>query len=297
MTTTPTLTNWLHLLTLGIIWGGTFMFISIALRDYGPVTVACARTTLGAVSLLIMMKAMKSPWSSKEAIPYLIRIGALSTAVPFMLLSWGLLYVPSSFAGISMASVPLFILPLAHFFSNEPLTLRRSLGVILGFFGVLVLIGPAVLSLGSGYVLFGQIACLATALCYAVSSTQARNCPPVDPMTMSAVSLLVGSLMMIPLMLVIEGVPTVQSSLPTTAIIFLGLMPTAFATYLRILIIRSAGSVFMSFVNFMVPLWAVFFGVILLSEPVPSSLFAALALILGGLIISQFRSILQVFRR
>ena len=297
MTTTPTLTNWLHLLTLGIIWGGTFMFISIALRDYGPVTVACARTTLGAVSLLIMMKAMKSPWPSKEAIPYLIRIGALSTAVPFMLLSWGLLYVPSSFAGISMASVPLFILPLAHFFSNEPLTLRRSLGVILGFFGVLVLIGPAVLSLGSGYVLFGQIACLATALCYAVSSTQARNCPPVDPMTMSAVSLLVGSLMMIPLMLVIEGVPTVQGSLPTMAIIFLGLMPTAFATYLRILIIRSAGSVFMSFVNFMVPLWAVFFGVILLSEPVPSSLFAALALILGGLIISQFRSILQVFRR
>ena len=196
-----------------------------------------------------------------------------------------------------MASVPLFILPLAHFFSNEPLTIRRSVGVGLGFAGVVVLIGPTVLSLGSGVVLLGQIACLGTALCYAVSSTQARNCPPVDPMTMSAVSLLVGSLMMIPLMLLIEGVPTIQGTLPTLAIIFLGLMPTAFATYLRMLLIRSAGSVFMSFVNFKVPLWAVFFGVILLSEPVPSSLFAALALIFGGLVVSQFRSIQQVFKR
>ena len=273
------------------------MFISVALREYGPVTVACARTTLGAVSLLVLMKAMNRPWPSREAIPFLIRIGALSTALPFMLLSWGLLHVPSSFAGISMASVPLFILPLAHFFSNEPLNSRRAVGVVLGFLGVVVLIGPTVLSIGNGVVLLGQIACLGTALCYAISSIQARNCPPVDPMTMSAVSLLVGSLMMIPLMLVTEGVPTIEGTFPTLSIIFLGLMPTAFATYLRILIIRSAGSVFMSFVNFMVPLWAVFFGITVLSEPAPSSLFAALALILGGMIVSQFRSIVQIFKR
>lgn len=293
----PTLTNWIHLLTLGIIWGSTFMFISVALRDYGPITVACARTTLGALSLILMMRVMKSKWPSREAFPYLVRIGAFSTAVPFVLMSWGLLYVPSSFAGISMASVPLFILPIAHFFSNEPLTFRRSIGVGFGFAGVVVLIGPAVLSIGNGMVLIGQIACLATALCYAVSSVQARNCPPVDPLTMSAVSLLIGSIMMIPLMLFIEGVPRIESPLPTLAIVFLGLMPTAFATYLRVLIIRSAGSVFMSFVNFMVPLWALFFGVVLLSEPVPNSLFLALVLILGGMIISQFRSLLRIFSR
>ena len=297
MPQSPTLTNWLHLLILGVIWGGTFMFISVALQDYGPITVACARTVLGAMSLLILMKVLGSAWPTRETLPYLIWIGVFSTALPFMLLSWGLLKVPSSFAGISMASVPLFILPIAHFFSNEPLTMRRTIGVLMGFAGVVVLIGPSSMSMGDGIIFLGQLSCLGAALCYAISSIQARNCPPVDPLSMSAVSLLFGSVLMVPLMLIFEGAPTIQGPLPTTAVVLLGLLPTAFATYLRVLIIRSAGSVFMSFVNFLVPLWALFFGVFLLSEQLPSSLFGALALILGGLAVSQYRSLLQVLRR
>lgn len=293
----PTLTNWLHLLTLGVIWGGTFMFISIALRDYGPITVACARTTLGALSLLILMRIFGAKPPTREAIPSLIKIGLFSTAIPFMLLSWGLTHVPSSFAGISMASVPLFVLPLAHIFSDEPMDTRGVIGMLMGFIGIVVLIGPTALNIGQGVVLFGQIACFGAALCYAISSINSRNCPPTDPMTIGAVSLMVGAVVMVPLMLYFEGIPKVESPGPTVAIILLGLLPTAFATYLRILIIRSAGSVFMTLVNFQVPLWSVFFGAILLAEPVPSSLFAALVLILSGLVISQFSNLKRIFNR
>ena len=297
MVKAPTITNWIHLLALGLIWGGTFMFISLALKGYGPLTVACARTTLGAASLLILMQALKSPWPTRDALPSLIKIGALSTAIPFILLSWGLLYVPSSVAGISMAAVPLFILPLAHFFSDEPLNIRRGFGVVTGFVGIVVLIGPSALQLGNGIALFGQIACLGAAMCYAVSSIQTRNCPPVDPITMSAVSLLIGSVILMPFMLIIEGVPSWQGLGPSLSILFLGLVPTAFATYLRVMIIRSAGSVFMTMVNFMVPLWSVFFGALLLSEPLPQSLVAALVLILTGLVISQWNNLMAILGR
>jgi drug/metabolite transporter (DMT)-like permease len=297
MVKAPTLTNWFHLIVLGIVWGGTFLVATIALRGYGPITVACARTTLGAVSLLLLMRIVKAPWPTKDAWPVLVRMGAFSTAFPFMLLSWGLLHVNSSFAGVTMAAVPLFILPLAHLFSDDPLTLRRGFGVSLGFAGIVVLIGPSALSLGGGIVLLGQFACLGAALCYSISSIQTRNCPPVDPITMSAVSLLVGSAILIPLMLFVEGVPDWQGSEAVLAIVFLGLVPTAFATLLRVVIIRSAGSVFMTLVNFMVPLWAVLLGAAILFEPIPQTMFAATALILSGMFISQFNRIIGIFRR
>ena len=145
---TPTLNNWLSILALGVIWGGTFMVVTIALRGYGPLTVACARTTLGAVGLLVLMKALNRPMPvlDRRMVKYLVVIGLLNTALPFALLSWGQQYVPSAFAGISMAALPLFVLPLAHVFTDEKLSTRNLIGVSLGFIGALVLIGPSVLT-------------------------------------------------------------------------------------------------------------------------------------------------------
>ena len=97
----PTLKNWISVLALGLIWGGTFMVVSIALRGYGPLTVACARTTLGAIALLSLMRVMNRPLPNFDArmFKYLFVIGILNTAVPFALLSWGQQYVASAFAG------------------------------------------------------------------------------------------------------------------------------------------------------------------------------------------------------
>lgn len=299
MTTQPTAKDWFNILLLGVVWGGTFMVIALALEGYDPITVACARTTLGALSLWLLMAATgrRLPQLSRAHLGPVIWIGLLSTAVPFVLLSWGQTYVPSAFAGISMAAVPLFVLPLAHFFSDERLEARKAIGVMLGFVGALILIGPGLAQLGKNALPLAQLACIAAALCYAVSSILTRRCPPIDPITLSALTLTVGAVVLIPAMLLVEGLPSWQGLRPSLAIIFLGLAPTAAATLLRIGIIQSAGSVFMTLVNYQVPVWSMIFGVVLLGEVLPLRFFAALLLILLGLCISQWTSLRRIFAR
>lgn len=299
MATQPTLQNWLSILALGLIWGGTFMVVSVALRGYGPLTVACARTTLGAIALLTLMRVMRRPMPNFDGrmTKYLTVIGLLNTALPFALLSWGQQYVPSAFAGISMAALPLFVLPLAHIFTDEKLSTRNLVGVGLGFTGAVVLIGPSVLKIGDGVAPLGQIACILATISYAISSIMTRRCPPIDSITMAALLLVVGASALIPAMLIFEGVPHVTDRTSTFAIIFLGFIPTAFAALLRVTTIRSAGAVFMTLVNYQVPVWSMIFGAFVLSEVLPLRFFAALALIMIGLMISQWNSLKRIFGR
>ncbi|MFU8882382.1 MAG: DMT family transporter [Rhodobacterales bacterium] len=295
----PTAANWASIGLLGLVWGGTFMVVAVALRDYGPVTVACARTTLGAFALLVLMRVMGRRWPTADGRlwGFLIAIGLLSTALPFFLLSWGQQYVPSAFAGISMAALPLFVLPLAHVFADEPLTLRRTAGVIVGFIGAAVLIGPGVFVATGDRAAMGQLACVAAALSYAVAAILTRRCPPVDPVVLSTITLVVGSVVLIPAMLLAEGVPGWAGQTSGFAILFLGLMPTALAALLRVHVIRSAGPVFMTLVNYQVPLWSMAFGALILSEALPWRFFAALALIMAGLALSQWGALMRMFGR
>jgi drug/metabolite transporter (DMT)-like permease len=299
MANQPTLANWVSIGALGLIWGATFMVVAIALEGYGPFTVACARTTLGAVALLILMRGLRRPLPefTPQMRGYLVAIGIMNTAVPFALLSWGQQFVPSAFAGISMAALPLFVLPLAHLFTDEKLKLRAAIGVALGFGGALVLIGPGVLQIGTGMEPLGQLACIGAALSYAVSSIMTRRCPPIDPITMAALLLTIGSITLIPVMLLIEGVPTLGAARPTLAILILGFVPTALAALIRVATIRSAGAVFMTLVNYQVPLWSMLFGVMVLNEVLPLRFFAALSLILFGLAISQWGGLKRLFGR
>ena len=291
----PTPTNWLSIAVLGLIWGGTFMVISVALRGYGPITVACARTTLGALTLLALCVALRRPWPrwSWRLFVYVV-VGALfSTAIPFVLLAWGQQHVPSAFAGLSMAAVPLFVLPFAHFMvPGDALSLRKTVGFLMGFAGALVLLGPGIFAAGSGdLVALGRLACLAAAMCYAISSIATRLTPAIDAIVLSAVGLVLGAVVLIPLMLLTEGVPTPTATIPTLAIILLGLLPTAFAALLLVAVIRTAGPSFMTLVNYQVPVWSMILGALILSEALPGRFFAALMLILTGLAISQWATL------
>lgn len=299
MAQNPTAANWASIGLLGLVWGGTFMIVSVALRDYGPVTVACARTTLGAAALLLLMRVMGRRWptGNLRLWGFLVAIGLLSTALPFYLLSWGQQYVPSAFAGISMAALPLFVLPLAHVFADEPLTYRRTAGVIVGFVGAAVLIGPGVFAATGDRAAMGQLACVAAAFSYAVAAILTRRCPPIDPVVLSTLTLVVGSIVLIPAMLLAEGVPIWAGQTSGFAILFLGLMPTALAALLRVNVIRSAGPVFMTLVNYQVPLWSMVFGVLILSEALPWRFFVALALIMTGLALSQWGALMRLFGR
>lgn len=287
----PTFGNYASVMALGLIWGGTFMVVSIALQGYGPVTVATARTTLGAfalLSLVVVMGRAMPTWSPLLAF-YVVVLGILTTAAPFMLLSWGQQYVPSAFAGLSMAVLPLFVLPLAHYFvPGDRLTLRKAGGFGLGLFGAMVLLGPGITAAGGGdLAALGRIACIAATVCYATGSILTRRCPPIDGMWLSALTLVVGAVILLPAMLLTEGVPGAADPLVMGAIVFLGLIPTAFAALLRVQVIRSAGPSFMTLVNYQVPVWSMVFGALVLSEVLPGRFFVALALIACGLAVSQ----------
>ncbi|PVA06925.1 DMT family transporter [Thalassorhabdomicrobium marinisediminis] len=292
MTAQPTPLNWLSIFTLGLIWGGTFMVVSIALEGYGPLTVACARTTLGAVTLVLLLHAMGRHLPRGHRMwAHLVPMGVLNTALPFALLSWGQQYVPSAFAGISMAALPLFVLPLAHFFTDDRMSARKAFGVVFGFIGAAVLIGPAAFDVSSGTLALPELACLAASFSYALAAILTRRCPPLDSLALAASGLVVGAICLIPAMLLLEGVPTLNADRTGVAILFLGLVPTALAALLRVQVIRSAGPVFMTLVNYQVPVWSMFFGAWVLSEVLPLRFFVALLLILGGLAISQWNSL------
>jgi drug/metabolite transporter (DMT)-like permease len=291
--------DWLSIVILGLVWGGAFMFTAVALEGYGPVTVAAGRTTLGALILLAAMPFTQSrlPGADLALWGNMTVLGLLSTAVPFMLLAWGIQHVPSSFAGLSMATIPLMVLVLAHFFSDERMIPRRAFGVALGFSGALVLIGPDLGAIGHSAAPLGQLACLAATFCYSVSSILTRRCAGVDSLALAAVTMAIGAVALIPIMLIVEGVPDWAGLRPGVALIILAALPTAGMNFLRVRVIQSAGSVFMTLVNYQVPIWAMIYGAWLLGEDLPWRFYIALALILSGLALGQWRALMGLLLR
>ncbi len=293
--------SWLMVITLGFVWGGTFMVTEVALRGMTPFWLAAARICFAALTMMVIWGArgfaLFQTRPSRSALYAVIAIAAASSAVPFSLLAWGQQYVTSGFAGVSMASVALLVLPLAHFFvPGERLTLRRMIGFAIGFVGVVILIGgQAFESTGTALETPGRIACVAAAACYSVSSVMMRRLPPVDPIGLATILLVIASFMTLPLALWVEGVPAMPDTNTWMILAFLGLIPTAAANLLRVLVVRSAGPVFMSLVNYQVPVWSVVLGALILSEPLPTSLTTAMALILLGVAISQWGALRRLF--
>lgn len=296
-----TRTSWLMVATLGLVWGSTFLVIEMALEGITPFWLAAGR--IGFATLLMIVVWGLRGWKlfatpAPRAWPTVVVVGALSSAIPFMLLSWGQQYVTSGFAGVSMAAVALLVLPLAHFLvPGEHLTLRKGLGFLMGFVGVVVLIGGnAFESTGAALETFGRLACITAASCYALSSVLVRRLPPVDAIGLATMLLVLGSAIVIPAAWLVEGPPPMPSRETLIILAVLGLIPTAGANLLRVLVIRSAGPTFMSLTNYQVPIWSVVLGALILGEPLPASLLMALALILGGVGLSQYGALTRLFR-
>lgn len=295
--------SWLMVATLGLTWGATFLVTELALEGITPFWLASARIGFAAVVMLVIWQAMGGklfaappPVESRVA---LIAVGAFSTAIPFTLLAWGQQFVTGGFAGVSMASVGLIVLPLSHFFvPGERMTLRRVTGFAIGFVGVCVLIGgQAFETTGSSLEWAGRVACVGAASCYGISSVLMRRLPAVDPIGLSTLLLVIAAAMVIPLAWINEGPPPVPDTRTLWILAFLGLVPTAAANLLRVLVIRTAGPVFMSLTNYQVPLWSVTLGALLLGEPLPPSLLWAMLLILAGTGLSQFGALQRLFAR
>ena len=295
-----TASSWLMIFALGLVWGGSFLFVELALVGITPFWLAASRILLASIVTTLLWKRMGLVFyrtGARASWPLLTAIAAMSTALPFMALSWGQQFVTAGFAGVSMAAVALMVLPLAHFLvPNERLTPRKSLGFLIGFVGVVLLIGPeAFRSSGIAGEIPGRIACLAAAGCYALSSVLMRRLPPVDPIGLSAVTLWIGAVLVTAAALWREGIPPLPPTSVIWVIVTLGLVQTALANLMRITLIRTAGPTFMSLTNYMVPLWSVLLGIVFLGEARDPSLFSAMALILAGVALSQWGALRRLF--
>ncbi|MCR9125054.1 MAG: DMT family transporter [Rhodobacteraceae bacterium] len=297
------LSSWLMVALLGFVWGSTFLVTELALAGLTPLWLAAGRIGFGALASLALWSALGLRLFAAPAragqFAVLGGLGLLTSALPFMLIAWGQQFVTAGFAGVSMASVALVVLPLAHFLvPGERMTWRKTTGFAVGFVGVLVLIGAqAFESSGADHELPGRFACILAALCYGFSGIVMRRLPAIDPIGLATVLLMAGACFAIPAALLIEGLPPAVSGEVFGIVAFLGLVPTAAANLLRVQVIRTAGPVFMSLTNYQVPLWSVLMGVAILGEPLPPTLLLAMLLILGGVAISQYGALRRLFAR
>ena len=300
--TSPGVINWLRIAFIEMIWGGAFMVVRMALRDFQPLTLAAGRITIGAIALngLMRWRGIALPSFKDIALwRFVLLVGLLSSAIPFALLSWGQQHVPSAFAGMTMAALPIFVLPLAHFFvPGERIFLRKLIGFGVGFLGAVLLIGTSGLGVAEGPVeTLARFACVAAAFCYACGSIATRQCPPINELALSTGSLILAAMVLLPIALLVEGTPNLPSIAGLLAIGYLGLIPTALAFIIKVAVIRSAGPSFMTLTNYQVPVWSVLAGSLFLGETLPATLFVALALILLGVAIIQAGVLRRIFNR
>ena len=292
--------DWGLLALLGLVWGGSFLGVELSLHSLSPLWVAAGRISLAALLLVGVtllfgagLPDTRTP-TGRRIWLHCLGMGLFTNAIPFSLLSWGQQVVSSSFAGITMAVVPLFVLPLSHLLvPGERLSRARLIGFMIGFVGVVLLIGGygfrsgAPTAVAAGTMLPAQLACVAATCCYACGAIVTRLCPPVNTMSFAGGGLLCGSLFILPLAAMVDGIPSDVSAASWGGVLFLALLPTGLATIILTFVIRRAGPPFLSLVNYQVPVWAVLIGVTVLGEPIPGHFLAALATILTGLAISQ----------
>lgn len=287
------LSHWLLLLALVAMWGTSFLANKIAVGALPPLAVVATRLSIAAIVLYGFL-ALRRRWrfGSRRLWTSFVIMALIGNCLPFLLIAWGQQRIDSGLAGILMAVMPLMTIVLAHWFvPGEPLTRRRLGGFLLGFTGMIVLVGPeAILPPPGGGTLLAELAVLGGALCYAVNAIIARQRPASDAIEAAAGVSIAATLMLAPMALTLDvPLPFRLSIEAAMAVAFLGLIATALATVVYFRIIAVAGPSFLSLINYLIPLWALAAGVIALGErPHPRALIA-LALVLAGIALAESR--------
>jgi len=285
----------LHAYTLlalqGAVWGSSFQAIKYALEGFGPISIAAGRILIAALVLLAyaLMKGDRLPRSAAVWMSFLL-IGFFNCALPFFLIPWGEQTLDSGRAAIFMATGPLIAILLAHFTSNnERITRYKTAGFVMGFIGVLFVIGLNTFAKGMGDLL-PQLAIIVAAASYVISGAMVKRLKDISSAMVAAGVLLGGCLLTLPASLLLENPISQSASMPSSAIIalvYLGLIPTGAAFFVRFYLIRQYGYTFVAQVGYLVPLFSVMFGVILFGETLTLGMFVGLFLILGGIVLSR----------
>jgi len=295
--------EWALLLSLVVLWGSSFLLVRVSLDAFTPVAVTAGRLLIGAGVLVLVLLVMgrRPPWTLRAWWFFLV-MALVGNALPFFLIAWGQREIPSGLTGILMAVMPLITLLLAHFLvAGERLTPRRLAGFALGFLGVLVLTGPEARAalVGREASFVAQLAVLGAAVCYGVAAIIARRGPVLHPFVTAGAVLSIAGIVVGGFLLAAglrEGESAAAHShiglAPAISLLALGALSTALATVVYFSLVARAGPTFLSLINYLIPVWAVVLGALALGERLPTRAFAALGLILAGVVLArwQFRA-------
>jgi drug/metabolite transporter (DMT)-like permease len=288
----PRTGDWVALLALTFFWGTAFLFNAMALQSLPPAVLVAARIALGAVFLLLVMPfaGVRLPRTASGWWTLTV-VAVLGMVAPMQLIAWGQQHIGSAETGVLMAISPLVVYTLAHFFlPGERLSAWRLGGFLFGFAGVVLVIGPERFSTQLGSTeLLGALAVLGAAVCYSANSVYARRAARQQPLALATGMMLVATLLCLPPGLV--SLPGLEAPPPPAALIavlILGLVSTGFASLLYFRLVQGPGPGFLTLVTYLVPVWAVLGGVLVLQEPLRPGVLGGLALILSGIAVSEW---------
>lgn len=293
--------EWGMLIMLSLLWGGSFFFIGIAVKALPPITIVALRVSLAAIALLVIVRLMglSMPRDRRVWLAF-FGMGLLNNLIPFSLIVWGQTHIASGLASILNATTPLFGVIVAHLLTDdEKLTVNRFAGVVVGFLGVAMMIGPAALG-GLGSNLVAQLAVLGAALSYSLAGVFARRFKRmgVAPIVTATGQVSASSIMLVPLSLLIDH----PWALPMpgldvwAAIVGIALVSTALAYVLFFRILETAGVTNLMLVTFLIPVSAILLGAMFLGETLEPKHFLGMTLIAVGLAAIDGR-LLRLFSR
>ena len=275
---------WIWLLSLSVLWGGSFFFAKVALADLQPQTVVFCRVAFAALALNVVLVIARrplfrrgAPWRSFAA------MGALNNLVPFGLIFWGQTQISSGLASILNATTPLFSLLVAHFMARDERIGVLKLGaLLLGLGGVGVLMGPRAIATAPD--IAGQLACLGAALSYAFAGVYGRRFGRmgVAPLDAAAGQVTASTMLIPPIMLMVDRpweLPALPSFSTWSALAGLALLSTALAYVLYFRILAAAGPTNLLLVTFLIPVTAIGLGALVLGERLEPQQFAGMLLI------------------
>ena len=280
--------DWAMLLILSLLWGGSFFFLEIVIADLPPLTVVLLRVTLAALALwaFAIATGLKPPWNAGAWLAFFV-MGLLNNVIPFSLIVWGQTHIASGLASILNATTPLFTVVVAGaLLADERVTPMKLAGVLIGFVGVVVMIGPAALG-GVGADVLAQIAVLGAGISYALAAVFGRRFKAMDihPVVIAAGQVTASSVLLAPAAIYLDrpfnlDAPGAEA---VAALIGLAIPSTAIAYILYFRILASAGATNLLLVTFLIPVSAILLGALVLGESLEMVHVAGMALISLGL--------------
>ena len=280
----PKLTDYILLTVLALIWSSAFFNIKIATYSFGPVTIAFLRIFFGAIPVvaLCLYKKIKIEAFSKDW-QWFALIGMVNLVIPFFLIAYGVQKVQSNLAAILMASTPLSATVLAHFFtSNEKINLTKTFGVLLGFSGIVFLFSDNILINENNF--FSALIIFFASTFYVIGGLLTLKISNKKNENVTASILIWGSLVLLPISLFIEEPWNLSPRLDSTlALIYLGIFSTGIAWLLRFYILKHNGLVFQAQVAYLIPIFGVILGFLILNEAITSKVIISLISVIIGI--------------